>query len=743
MKWLHDNIPSWIWQGLRVFCVILFVFAFLGLVFVVVQWFINTPDDPEPLAILLGDIILPFISMVFAGAGYFTVNQVKDYDPTLLINLDYQQHNREKLINLVRQEVEHKLTNDLHNRIFIELRMDQFDDALDCSLRVHRNLKNRNRTKTLPSNQHIADIFINRVHEQLLILGAPGAGKTITLFTLAQALLEHTHEPAKPVPVILNLASWAGEYQTFNDWLISALGDHYDVPSELAKVWVANGQLLPLLDGLDEVVSSAQASCVTAINEFRRATGIGLAVCCREEDYNHIPIKLQLGGAVNLKPLTPKQIGAYLDRVGEEHIAALRQILKQDAALHKLSKNPLFLNIMIFAYYDRDIEEIPQFRKKDFGAWRNALLATYVSRVLDHRIDDAGPKRSNNEISGYLKWLARQMQANNQVVFWIERLQPDLLQSKMRFIFRLAYGLAFGLSYGLIVGLIVSLIFRLLFSLEPVFGLEGELTFGLAFDRKYGLVSLTFGLVVGLISSVRIGLASGLVAAMRPIRPVKTQILYLTELRHGLSSAQNKNIMRRYRRWVTFGLASGQILGFAFGVLFFLTGIVVDLVGSLVFFQTCGLAYGLAYGLANGAGVETIRESVRPNQGIWHTRNHFFHMMGVGVVAWLFFLGLIWLDSLIFDPVFTQVSTFFWPLGFSMVFYAVWDALIALFKHFILRVMLTRAGHIPWNYAAFLNYCCDRVLLERVGGGYRFIHVTLRDYFAGLADASLEGKSSE
>ena len=39
---------------------------------------------------------------------------------------------------------------------------------------------------------------------------------------------------------------------------------------------------------------------------------------------------------------------------------------------------------------------------------------------------------------------------------------------------------------------------------------------------------------------------------------------------------------------------------------------------------------------------------------------------------------------------------------------------------------------MPWDYARFLDYAVDRLFLRRVGGGYEFIHGTLRDYFAEL-----------
>ena len=53
-------------------------------------------------------------------------------------------------------------------------------------------------------------------------------------------------------------------------------------------------------------------------------------------------------------------------------------------------------------------------------------------------------------------------------------------------------------------------------------------------------------------------------------------------------------------------------------------------------------------------------------------------------------------------------------------------------QHFFLRLLLYSQGAIPWNYACFLNYATDRLLLQRVGGRYRFIHRLLQEHFANM-----------
>ncbi len=53
-------------------------------------------------------------------------------------------------------------------------------------------------------------------------------------------------------------------------------------------------------------------------------------------------------------------------------------------------------------------------------------------------------------------------------------------------------------------------------------------------------------------------------------------------------------------------------------------------------------------------------------------------------------------------------------------------------QHFTLRLILYFNNYIPWNYAHFLNYATDRIFLQKVGGGYIFIHRMLMEHFAQM-----------
>ncbi|WP_190576807.1 hypothetical protein [Alkalinema sp. FACHB-956] len=57
---------------------------------------------------------------------------------------------------------------------------------------------------------------------------------------------------------------------------------------------------------------------------------------------------------------------------------------------------------------------------------------------------------------------------------------------------------------------------------------------------------------------------------------------------------------------------------------------------------------------------------------------------------------------------------------------------LALTQHLALRLVLWHHGYAPPRYDLLLNYYTDRLLLQRIGGRYRFMHKTLQDYFAAM-----------
>ena len=304
----------------------------------------------------------------------------------------------------------------------------------------------------LSTDMHISQVY-DEVDGELLILGEPGSGKTTLLLELTRLLLERANqEESHPLPVVFNLTSWAVKRRSLEDWLVEELSIKYQVPRQLAQTWVQAEQILPLLDGLDEVAAAARSACVEAINAYRREHGLlPMVVCCRLADYFAQPTRLLLRCGIVVQPLTAQQIEAYLSG-GGERFAALRQALQEDPALQELASSPLMLSILAQTYQNRvgklSTDEtlaqessppspMPDGELRRAGGFsplevrRREVLTTYIGRMLTHRKSQS--LYTAKQTQHWLTWLARQLVQQQQTEFYMERMQPDWLPTPHAF----------------------------------------------------------------------------------------------------------------------------------------------------------------------------------------------------------------------------------------------------------------------------------------------------------------------
>lgn len=158
------------------------------------------------------------------------------------------------LLSSVEKEVNDRLRQSLHNRVFIELGKQQVPETIrrpwDADVKVGNQAP-----EPIPDGKTIIDVFRrDDVAGKLLILGHPGAGKTTTMLELAAALIEQAKQDVEqPIPVLFNLSSWQDDKQPIADWLVQELKAKYGVSAALGKEWLATRKLSPLLDGLEAV----------------------------------------------------------------------------------------------------------------------------------------------------------------------------------------------------------------------------------------------------------------------------------------------------------------------------------------------------------------------------------------------------------------------------------------------------------------------------------------------------------
>ncbi len=299
----------------------------------------------------------------------------------------------------------------------------------------------------LPNDsRHIRQVY--DTFKSFLILGDPGAGKTIMLLQLAESLIlkpPPTHSNA--IPLVLNLSSWSLKSQPLQDWLEDEVWRSYRVRGNRVRRWLADDRLILLLDGLDEVKEEGgqRAACVEAINAFRKAyPQVPLVVCSRKADYERLgETQLALPGAILLESLTDEQVNHYLS---DPVLAHLKRVVDEDTVLKGMATTPFLLNTMIYAYRHEPEDALRGYDTE--AARREHLFNTYVAR----RFVDNPPPHSKQQTLDYLRWLATKMQAYVQTVFHLEDIQPrwmadDKTYDRLMVGLRVAYAVTLTLLY--------------------------------------------------------------------------------------------------------------------------------------------------------------------------------------------------------------------------------------------------------------------------------------------------------
>jgi serine/threonine protein kinase/DNA polymerase III delta prime subunit len=357
--------------------------------------------------------------------------------------------NRQRFLRRVRTFwIDGVLDHSLHGAALIALGLQEQHDALANPWHLvfhHPDTAPR----PFPVGTSITQVY-DAANGELLILGAPGAGKTTLLLELARNLLARAEQDEQqPMPVVFTLSSWVTKQQPLGEWMIEELRNKYDIPPQLAHTWIETDQILPLLDGLDEVEVASRTRCIEAINTYHQEhTFLALVVSSRSADYLAQTARVKLTSAVTIQPLTQQQVDEYLAQAGES-LWALRVALHQDAALRELAETPLMLSILTLTYHGMHVEEL---LRGGIAPTRQQVFERYTERMLSRR--GRAPSYPPQQTKGWLAWLAGQMQRQSQTIFYLERLQPDWLPSAR--LLRAYHWWAIRLP-GVLIGVLLSL----------------------------------------------------------------------------------------------------------------------------------------------------------------------------------------------------------------------------------------------------------------------------------------------
>jgi hypothetical protein len=642
----------------------------------------------------------------------------------------------------------------------------------------------------LSPDTSIADVF-DKLDGELLILGEPGSGKTITLLELTRTLLDQAEDDETlPIPVVFNLSSWASRRLPLAEWLRDELNQRYDIPRSIGGKWVTNDQILPLLDGLDEVAAEHRPACVEAINRYSESrTGMlaSLVVTSRVADYEALKVRLHLRGAVVLQALRPDQIDAYLASAGQQ-LVGVRLALEADSTLQEMAASPLLLSIMTLAYQGASANTLPT--SGTIAERRTQLFDTYVDQMFKRRTRVAATRFPKEQTLHWLGWLASSLNNQAQTVFYLDRLQPEWLPTREQ---RRWYTVVDRLGSALVLPLFVGVMFA------PVLGLGFALSERTPVGLIVGLaVGLVFGPFIGLLLAPICALFGG-VSTLQPGRGQNHWAIVFRVLLRGLPGALVFGIIGGIVGGIVRGLALASALGLQCALVGGLAGVLaggpslaprrITVVESLRFSYSAaivglllfglgatlfgpvldrlrllggpppiyspeldlqlaiyilqhdlvrvlipGLIGGLVFGMIGGLlGGREVQAKLTPNQGIWRSARSAILGGVVGALVFGLVHEFVFQSTWPFDNIFVQPVGMLVDMGFFGVVFGLASGGYACFSHSALRLVLWRADALPLRTISFLDYATERIFLRRVGGGYIFVHRLLQEYFAGVA----------
>ena len=648
----------------------------------------------------------------------------------------------------------------------------------------------------LGAEQPIGAIFA-QTGRALLILGEPGSGKTMTLLELARDLIQRFEtDPTQAAPVVLNLSTWSNRRHSLPTWIEAELQNKYFVPARRTRAWLADSQLLLLLDGLDEVPADSRAACVRAINEFSQTAGVsGIAVCSRRNEYTALTERLRFTAAVCLQPLTPMQIDDYLGHAGPG-LTSLRQVIHQDALLGQLASSPLMLSVITLAYQDLPQTVVAEQAGDTAESRRSHLFRTYVARMFQR---GGTPPLEFPEARArlWLSWLASRMRDHSLSVFVLENLQPTWLATlRDRWDYALASRLASALAWTLLWWAMTIVLMDEVrpFLLEgTVFTLLGALVVGVVAGLVAGrrltspsvtspwrtrlrlatgiiahpvVLGLVFGAIggvfferleqvllgispgpkaahgrwLGLTTGLRYGVIFGLVFGFKGARSVDASDIRLSDkLTFSLAAA---------RRGAWIGAVAGAIIGAILAVIALVIGwtdfvhkyrplpMAAAGLSLIIIALVFGAVFALVGATFNMLASNDLPRGNRPGQGLkLAAQNTIVAGLVVGVFCTLPEGAYVTLTGQLHSIKPLAMTATAWALAAAL-----WYGGLDVIQHVTLRTMLIRSGATPRRYAAFLDYATRLIILQKVGPGYIFVHRQLLEHFA--KDAATAGGAS-
>jgi hypothetical protein len=547
---------------------------------------------------------------------------------------------------------------------------------------------------------------------QLMILGAPGAGKTFAVISCTLDLLA-TRKSDDVVPVLLTASSWNPRKERVDGWLSRRLREEYPwlanaeiYGDDAASRLVAARRILLVLDGLDEVSAQSYSDAFKALNIYAMSN-YPFLVTCRLDEYDkgvhNYGAVLTRAAVVELEPLRPSQMADYLcagpTADGGRWLPVLHHLdAKPDGPLAQALSTPLMVDLARTAYQPQHSDPLELLASEKLATRNDVeqhLVANYsATRYTVHHDRlaylvgtppraDPGSRYRYDDASRWLTFLARHVRRPEVggIAWWRMR------SAMPRWPFQCLLGAIFGTAAGVVMGTAAGVVYG-----DPFRSVAG----------------------VG----VGLGVSFGTALMAGPLTPTPARLGFRLPLRR---------LVTRLPQIFVAGLLSGLAFGAVFAA-------AVGPGRGLAIGMTAGLVAGVAGATGVSMGM-ALKVPLDPHDDVSQAslfRSDRLATLLLAVITGLFSGLVAGLAGVLTARPDKQISvSFIAGLGVAIGAALVTVARSAWGQWFIARLWLTATGKVPWAFVKFLEDAHRRGMLRRVGSEYEFRHRSVQDYFTG------------
>jgi hypothetical protein len=587
--------------------------------------------------------------------------------------------------------------------------------------------------------RQVADVF-RQVHaRQLVILGAPAAGKSVLALLLTLGLL-----PDEPVPVLLAISSWNPHREDLHSWVVRRIVEEYPALANLgrygpdaARRLLDDRRVVPVLDGLDEMSDALQPVALDAIDRTV-SDHYPLVVTCRSTEYRDAVDRngrfLAHAAVLEIQPVAIDDAAGFLagaDPHPERWQPILDHLTAQpDGPLARALRSPLMIDLTRTIYTTpgaRPADLCDGTRFPDQDSIERHLFDMFLQVAYDSRSAAPGsqpgsaPARySAGRAGDWLRFLAAHLNrlGDHNLAWWqLENTVPRPTRGVLP-------GLTVGLTIGIVQGLVFDAAAGLAFAAIFLIAVGFAGSFGRT--RRPARIRVKFRgnegpllrrIVAGVALSIGYIPLFGMrdaVAVFFVVIVALTIHMWLGDPPDEASAASPMSMLRRDRgAALALGVAlvlifgpihsltsSGQLIGLRNGIAAVALGVTISVAfGAMLGGFLYGWIGAIAFGVA-GAGLGWVTYTI---DWVTYTNNH---------------------SEMAFLPHLASHIMFGLMLGVLAIMTRAWGAFA------LTRLYLALRGQLPLRLMRFLDDAHQRGILRQSGTVYQFRHRALQEWLA-------------